>query len=143
MKLGGSNRALPLPMALGLAKEKRVLDIASGEGYGCDLLSSVAVDVTGVDIDHECVDYANAYGTKSLRYRQGDAAKIPLDDDSVDLVIGFETMEHHDQHHEMMAEIRGVLAPEDILCFFTRKEYYSDIPKFQNSYHIRALFWGV
>ena len=43
---------------------------------GQTLLSSVAVDVTGVDIDHECVDYANArYGTKSLRYRQGDAAK--------------------------------------------------------------------
>ena len=57
-------------LALGLAKEKRVLDIASGEGYGSNLLSSVAVDVTGVDIDHECVDYANArYGTKAY-YRQ-------------------------------------------------------------------------
>ena len=130
-------------LALGLAKEKRVLDIASGEGYGSNLLSSVAVDVTGVDIDQECVDYANArYGTKSLRYRQGDAAKIPLDDDSVDLVISFETIEHHDKHHEMMAEIRRVLAPEGILMLSSPdKKYYSDIPKFQNSYHVKELYF--
>ena len=68
--------------------------------------------------------------------------KIPLDDDSVDLVISFETIEHHDKHHEMMAEIRRVLAPEGILMLSSPdKKYYSDIPKFQNSYHIKELYF--
>ncbi len=32
-------------------REKRVLDVACGEGYGCHLLSQVAAQVVGVDID--------------------------------------------------------------------------------------------
>ncbi len=38
-------------MALSFAKEKRVLDLASGEGYGTALLASVAAEATGIDKD--------------------------------------------------------------------------------------------
>ena len=33
-----------------LSHGKRVLDIASGEGYGSDILASVATEVVGVDV---------------------------------------------------------------------------------------------
>ena len=39
-------------------KNKNVLDIASGEGYGSNILSQYADQVTGVDIDENAVKYA-------------------------------------------------------------------------------------
>ena len=130
-------------LALALVKGRRVLDIASGEGYGSNLLASVATSVVGVDIDHGCVDYANArYGSDNLEYRQGDAASIPVQDASVDVVVSFETIEHHDKHQEMMAEIRRVLVPDGVLMLSSPdKKYYSDVPNFQNAYHVKELYF--
>ena len=39
-------------------KDKRVLDIASGEGYGSNLLAESANSVIGVDIDEQTVQQA-------------------------------------------------------------------------------------
>jgi len=81
---------------------KDVLDIASGEGYGSNLLASVANTVIGVDIDPMVVRHAkNKYSKNNLDFLTGSCSSIPLEPDSVDLVVSFETLEHHDQHEEM------------------------------------------
>ncbi|MHC4778665.1 MAG: class I SAM-dependent methyltransferase, partial [Planctomycetota bacterium] len=52
-----------------MAKGKRVLDLASGEGYGSHLLSLHAERVTGVDIDRASVDHARSrYGGENLEF---------------------------------------------------------------------------
>ena len=74
--------------AAGYCKGKDVLDIASGEGYGSHILSKVAKQVTGVDIDEASVAYAqNKYIASNLLFRTGRADKIPLDDKSLDVVV--------------------------------------------------------
>ena len=99
-----------------LAKGRVVLDIASGEGYGSALIAEVAESVTGVDIDKEVVKHANnKYRRKNLEFRQGSCENIPIADAVIDLVISFETIEHHDQHNEMMQEIVRVLKPNGVL----------------------------
>lgn len=45
-------------LARQLAHGKDVLDIACGEGYGSNLLATIARTVTGVDIDSEIVHHA-------------------------------------------------------------------------------------
>jgi len=51
---------------------KRVLDIASGEGYGSALLARTAAEVVGVDIDRRSVDHARAtYYAANLRFMCG------------------------------------------------------------------------
>jgi protein-L-isoaspartate O-methyltransferase len=45
-------------MASTLIKDRVVLDIASGEGYGSLLLSKIARQVIGVDIDEQVVKNA-------------------------------------------------------------------------------------
>src|ERR1051325_4300232 len=78
--------------AAGLCRGKDVLDIASGEGYGSNLMSGAAKSVTGVDISAEAVAHANAkYNSPTLRFLQGSAAEIPLEDASVDVAVSFET----------------------------------------------------
>ena len=129
-------------LAMELCKGRDILDIASGEGYGSNLLAELANTVVGVDISNEAVDHAQAkYKKSNLRYIKGSADRIPLDSNSVDLVVSFETLEHHDMHEEMFAEIKRVLRPGGTLLMSTpEKLYYSDIPNYQNAYHVKELY---
>lgn len=127
-----------------LTGQKDVLDIASGEGYGSSILARAARKVIGVDISEQAVQHAQQkYQSPNLEYRVGPAAQIPLDDASVDLVVSFETLEHHDQHEAMMSEIKRVLRPGGLLVMSSPdKRVYSDIPGFSNPYHVKELTRG-
>jgi len=118
-----------------------VLDAACGEGYGSAMLAEVARSVVGVDIDAATVAHANAkYALENLRFAQGDCARLPLKDDSVDLVVSFETIEHHDRHEEMMREIRRVLRPGGVLLISSpnRPEYDKTLSE-PNPFHVKEL----
>ena len=129
------------PVVLG----KDVLDIASGEGYGSAILARTARKVTGVDISDEAVAHAKAAyaDTPNLDYIQGDAANIPLPENSVDVVVSFETIEHHDKHDEMIAEIRRVLRPDGVLIISSpNRVVYSEMFGFRNEFHVKELDFG-
>ncbi len=120
---------------------KRVLDIACGEGYGSALLSQTAASVVGVDISADAVQHASeAYRRDNLRFLVGSCAAIPLADASVDMVVSFETLEHHDQHEQMFREFKRVLAPGG-LCLVSTPDriVYSEIPGYSNPFHVREL----
>lgn len=129
-------------MAAELVAGKDVLDIASGEGFGSEILAATARHVTGADIDADSVAHANKrYGHETLRYVVGDAADIPLDDNIFDVVVSFETIEHHDRHEEMMSEVRRVLRPGGVLIISSpEKRVYSDLTGQNNIYHVKELY---
>ena len=121
---------------------KIVLDIASGEGYGSFVLAKNADFVYGVDISEEAISYAKKnYRKDNLEFRVGNTSKIPLDSNSVDIVVSFETIEHHDQHDEMMKEIKRVLKKDGKLIISSpNKKYYSDENNTTNHFHIKELY---
>ncbi len=127
-----------------LCAGRRVLDIACGEGYGSFALSRTAASVTGVDISDEAVEHARAAygnGAGNLSFLVGSAARIPLDDASVDVVVSFETIEHHDQHDEMLREIKRVLRPDGLLIMSSpNKHEYSDVTGYSNPWHVKELY---
>lgn len=129
-------------MATSYCKGKTVLDIASGEGYGSNILSTVAEKVTGVDIDAGVIGYAKKkYIKNNLSFKVGSASEIPMETASVDVVVSFETIEHHDKHDEMIAEVKRVLKPGGLLIISTPdKKYYSDIPRYANPFHVKELY---
>lgn len=129
-------------LASQIVRGKTVLDIASGEGYGSALLSETAQKVYGVDIAIDAIDHAKArYTQENLEFLQGSCAKIPLPDDSVDIVVSFETIEHHDQHEEMMREIKRVLKSDGILVISSPdKENYTDKTGVINPHHVKELY---
>ncbi len=123
---------------------KIVLDIASGEGYGSHILSQKASEVIGVDIDIECVNNANRkYARTNLKFIFGSADNIPVKSDSIDVVVSFETIEHHDRHDEMLLEIKRVLKKDGILIMSSPdKKYYSDLTGQVNPFHVKELYFS-
>ncbi|PJK06681.1 glycosyl transferase, partial [Lysobacteraceae bacterium NML71-0210] len=123
---------------------KNVLDIACGEGYGSALLAGRASWVAGVDISEEALNHARKKYFKigNLEFFSGDAAGIPFPDNTFDVVVSFETIEHHDKHREMIAEIRRVLKPDGFLIISSpNKEIYSDASGHHNEFHVKELYF--
>lgn len=129
-------------LASSLVKGKKVLDIACGEGYGSALLAAYASAVTGVDIDLQTIEKAKSkYKHDNLLFLNGSAAAIPCQENTFDVVVSFETIEHHSQHDEMMLEIKRVLKAEGLLIISSPdKSIYSDRPAYKNPFHVKELY---
>jgi ubiquinone/menaquinone biosynthesis C-methylase UbiE len=123
-------------------KGKKVLDIACGEGYGSNLLAEDAEFVAGVDIESTVISKAQSkYKRKNLNFVQGRVEKIPFEENSFDIVVSFETLEHTDQHDQMLSEVRRVLKQNGILVISTPdKLYYTDDRNYKNPFHIKELY---
>ncbi len=122
-------------------QNKSVLDIACGEGYGAALIGKYAQKVYGVDIDEACINWAiEHYGptNNKLDFKKGSADRIPLADNTVDVVISFETIEHVDAtiQQVFMAEVKRVLKPDGILIISTPNTVnYSARYEHHNEFH--------
>lgn len=122
-------------------QEKRVLDIASGEGYGSSLMAKYAKKVIGVDISIATIEHAKtSYRQTNLEFLVGSCDSIPLESGSIDVVVSFETLEHHDKHIEFLSEIRRVLSKNGILIISTPDRFiYSDLTGYKNPFHVKEL----
>ena len=118
-----------------LAKDRRVLDAACGEGYGTAILAAAgARTAVGVDIDEATVDHAR--GKYQLDFRRGDVGELPFEDASFDLVVSFETLEHVSDAAYAIAEFRRVLTDDGLLIASTPN---SDRYLVDNEFHTREF----
>src|SRR5207249_9324746 len=111
----------------GLVPEKRVLDIACGEGYGSAALARAgAASVVGVDISAEACEHARRkYGVDA---RVGRADRIPLPAGSIDVIVSFETIEHVERPESFLNECVRVLAPGGALILSTpNREAFAEL----------------
>lgn len=125
-----------------LITDKVVVDLASGEGYGSNLMADHAKEVIGIDISPIVIENAiKKYKKNNLAFKTGSATSIPMPDQSIDIVVSFETIEHIAEHDKMIDEIKRVLKNEGILIISTPdKRNYSDIPQYKNPFHIKELY---
>ena len=122
-------------------RQKTVLDLASGEGYGSYIMAEVARSVVGVDISKEAVSHsASLYRRPNLTFLAASATKLPFESDLFDVVVSFETIEHVALQAEMMAEIRRVLRPDGILIMSSpNRPVYSEASGQKNEFHVKEL----
>lgn len=129
-------------LAMELATGKKVLDIACGEGYGSNLLAQKALHVTGMDIDKSSIEKAKEkYSKSNIEFKVSTAEKILAPDNEFDLVVSFETIEHLEEHAQLMRELKRVLKPEGLVIISTPdKMNYSDNRNYKNPFHKKELY---
>ena len=90
----------------------RVLDLATGEGMGADLLARAGFNVVGVDYDSESIQRARAnFGNSGqLRFEVGNALEYK-DNLGFDFVVSACTMGHIVDHEKFLLQVRSLLRP--------------------------------
>lgn len=127
-----------------LARGKTILDAACGEGYGSSLLAREASAVVGLDIDPAVIENARQkYRQPGLSFLTGSIASLPFEDNSFDMAVSFETIEHVDipTQEAFLTEIKRVLKPEGMLVMSTpNRAVYTDLVSGTNHFHIREFY---
>ena len=81
-----------------ISKNNVVLDIASGEGYGSEILATKAKFVYGGDYDIKTVQSSNEkYIKDNLNYILSDVTDLPFKNNYFDVLTSMETIEHVDE----------------------------------------------
>jgi SAM-dependent methyltransferase len=126
-----------------LARGRRVLDAACGEGYGSALLAGTAAGVLGIDIAENAIAHARARygGLANLHFQRGDCTALEVPPGCFDLVVSFETLEHVQAQEALIAGFARALAPDGILIVSSPdKHTYSEVSGFRNEFHVRELY---
>ena len=127
--------------AASYVRGKRVLDIACGEGYGAAaLLRAGAASVIGIDVSPLAVE--NAKQRYSIDARVGDAESIPLPDQSVEMIVSFETVEHVPHPERFIAECRRVLTGDGVLIVSTPNQGVYREGDTPNPFHLSEMTAG-
>jgi ubiquinone/menaquinone biosynthesis C-methylase UbiE len=128
--------------AANYVKNKEVLDIACGSGYGSRILKdNGAIRVIGIDISQNVIDYArNKYNTNKLDFIKGDITNIDFPNNFFDIVVSFETIEHLKNYREALLEIKRVLKENGLLIISSPNRRLTSLDKSinkapDNEYH--------
>jgi ubiquinone/menaquinone biosynthesis C-methylase UbiE len=123
---------------------KRILDIASGSGYGSSMLLTLggAASVIGVDNSAEAIAAARGkYGSARVQFDMGTAEGIPLPSDSIDVAISIETFEHLQNPTLLLRELNRVLVAGGLAILSTPRNESATRVHPINPFHIREYSW--
>jgi ubiquinone/menaquinone biosynthesis C-methylase UbiE len=101
-------------LAEGLPSGAEVLEVAPGPGYLAIELARLGFRVTGLDISRTFVELATDAARQAavdVEFRLGDAAELPFDADSFDLVVCRAAFKNFGRPVEALNEFHRVLRP--------------------------------
>lgn len=95
---------------------KVVLDIACGSGDSSGyLMNKGAKKVVGADYSEEAIEYARRhYQKEGLHFLRSDAQQMQFANESFDVVVSLETIEHLERYEDFLKECNRVLKPGGI-----------------------------
>jgi SAM-dependent methyltransferase len=114
-----------------VAPDRTVLDAGCGAAYGSRLLAEGgAKQVVGVDIAGAVLEAVAPTMPGNVTLQTGDLRKLELEDDTFDLIVCFEVIEHFADPFTVMDELTRVLAPDGVLLMSSpnRGVYQADNP---------------
>ncbi len=122
-------------------KEKTVLDAACGVGYGSQLLAKAgAKRVLGVDISEEAIQLAKSqFNGEKVSFEPADVTHLHVPNDSFDVAVSFETLEHIAKPEAFVKELKRVLKPNGLLIISTPNSQFGNKSQTANPYHLSEL----
>jgi len=102
------------------APGKSLLDVGCGTGWFTRRLAAAGLDVTGLDIDADALDFARQRSDRDISYVEGDACRLPFPDQSFDQVISITALCFVDDWPRAIAEIVRVTRRRFVLGLLNR-----------------------
>ena len=111
----------------------KVLDLASGSGFGSRILREGGASVTSLDLDFTSFNPTHSGIC-------GNALALPFCDESFDAVVCFEAIEHVDEPARLVADVRRVLRdPAIFLVSSPDRSIYSTRAGHENPFHVAEM----
>ena len=89
---------------------QRVIDMASGEGYGSNVLAGTAASVAGVEANPEAYEHARLrYTASNLRFER---ALVERFEEPADAVVFLQTIEHLQDPDATLEHFRSLVLPD-------------------------------
>jgi SAM-dependent methyltransferase len=111
-----------------MCSDKRVLDVACGEGYGCHLMSAWgARHVDGVDVSAEAVEGARRlFGSDTVYFTKDSAERIDevFATRSFDLIVSLETIEHVEDPARFLTGIKRLISRAGIIVISCPNDWW-------------------
>jgi 2-polyprenyl-3-methyl-5-hydroxy-6-metoxy-1,4-benzoquinol methylase len=89
--------------------DSKVLDVGSGLGYGMAIMSVVANEVQGIDVDKKAVKHAKdeyvGNNPKIKNVQVYDGYKTPFANNQFDVVTCIDVLEHVEDYHRFLEEL--------------------------------------
>jgi ubiquinone/menaquinone biosynthesis C-methylase UbiE len=104
---------------------KEVVEVGSGRGGGASYVARYLKpkSMLGIDLSDKAVDFCNShYTVEGLSFRQGDAEKLPLADESVDAVVNLESSHCYGSMGQFLSEVQRVLRPGGYFLFSDHRD---------------------
>ncbi len=116
----------------------RVIDMASGEGYGADLLARHAASVVGVEANPDAFEHARLrYVRANLRFEH---SMVEVHAEPCDAIVFLQTIEHVVDPDAVLEHFKAMLAPGGVV-FVTTPNVLTLAPKGEarsgNPWHLR------
>lgn len=95
-------------------KNRDIIEIGCGRGGGLHYITRdfLPNSAKGIDINKQAVSFCNRfYNHKGLTFAQGDAQKLPLSDNSCDVLINVESSHRYPRVNEFLKEVTRILRP--------------------------------
>jgi ubiquinone/menaquinone biosynthesis C-methylase UbiE len=121
---------------------KRVLEIGCGTGYLTQILKEEykATKVTGIDISPKSIEKAEElYPNNKFEVMRGE--KLTFDDESFDVVISIQTIEHIKNYSQHLKEVYRVLKDKGIYLIETPNKPYNVIWEILQGNKDTYKFW--
>ncbi len=120
-----------------LKPNDKILEIGCGIGSVVFELSRKGYDITGMDLSREAIEYGRRkYGDIRLEVQAAEA--LPYEDESFDVVLSFDLLEHIARVDRHISEVYRVLRMDGFYLFQTPNKYSNVI--FETLYH-KTLKW--
>ncbi len=134
-----ANKALYQKIAdlISIGKTDHVLEVGSGFGAGCALISKLYTphSITGIDyfvshVEHATQLHQELVSQKKISFLHGKAENLPIPDQSIDKLVTLEAFQHFDPV-KAIREFGRVLVDNGVLgistFFALKKEFFNEI----------------
>lgn len=147
--------------SMNFCQDKVILDAGCGEGYGSHLLSEIGSKVIGIDISEEAVRHAKRkYIRENLKYQTMNVTNLDFADNSFDVVVCFQVIEHLHDIGKFLNKIKRLLRKngcaiistiinkrpldDDTIGEYHVKEYrYNEFVDLLNTFFGEVEYYGV